>query len=186
MNYSVQLFVYLYFLLSMCLPVRVLATHHNPNYNQTPNSADTSAYRGAAELNGVWHWACHLVDNDPDNGYQAVTLRIGTQAVPREQAAVRIDIFSDAQCRTRLRRVNFVYGIRVGEQIETRDGLRAREIDLTIISDPEQLDEQSHIYDIYYIEGDTLYFGLEEAGHDTYSPAGRPVRLDRSAPHQRR
>jgi hypothetical protein len=113
-------------------------------------------------LEGTWRKACGPMDSlFPDDGYDIVTI-----TVTINQFSSNIENYLDAACSQPdpdLPNPTASGSLSVGADVMTTNGVTATEVDteITRSSNPDVFVEET--YDIFYIDGDNLYFGEFEA-----------------------
>lgn len=130
---------------------------------------------GWPELQGVWQSDCFVFDDTP---------QIQTFDVDGDQGENGVEIYADddTSCSgTTVFETTINYRYEVGDEVQTDDGVTAREIDVEVLEDPDDVAEHDEEFDIFHINdgGNTLYFSADAAPNE----ADRPNSLDFDRPY---
>ena len=138
------------------------------NNSSTPNNANNIS----TALDGVWFKDCFAEDSsDPDTFYDTVEVTFNNGNV-----ATNIHIYTDSDCTNPMPLAPNPTAqgtFSIGASFTSGDGITVQELDVHLTeSNGAPFDEYS--YNIFYIDGDQLFTGEEDAE----TPNGRPTMLD--------
>ena len=128
-------------------------------------------------IEGVWLKTCSAINVEfPEDGYDVVRITVNGNSITSN-----IENYEDASCTQPLSfspSVVISGRYTIGNTLTTAANIEATEID-TIVSSDNSVVDDGEAYDIFYIDGNNLYFGEET--NDNSTPANRPQVLDFTA-----
>lgn len=150
----------------------------NDDDSQADNGTEPDAEL-FAELEGTWERVCH--DLDGESAFHQDSL------VTYDNGTAEIDFrfYEDESCNEPVGEARIVYDVALGETIVTESGLEAREIDMEVVEDPDEVAAAEQEFNIYHIEEgdqDTKYRGQSDPDDPPATAGQRPNTLDFEVP----
>lgn len=128
----------------------------------------------ATALEGTWQYC----QEDSQGNSESITLAFNGNRFTERQNA-----YSDADCVNAVETLASYAGtFAIGDSLITKNGLEVDELDMRYTSGVPA-NQTTSLYDIFYIQNQTLYKGLVTSENDLQSPASRPDEIYFSAPY---